>query len=115
MSGPAIKYYVVTVPAADALARLNEAGASGHMLCHMERRPSGSVGLVLAMPRSWDKDPWCPPAIQREIARLQSSMQNVLDWPVDREADDYKEKVSAWIEHISEIMNPKPETDDAEG
>lgn len=110
MSGPAIKYYTVVVPAKGAMTKLNEAGAAGHMLCHMERQPAeGTVRLLLAMPRQWDEEPWCPPGIQREIAKLRNAMDQAQDTMSDGVSST---RVRAWIEWIDEIMMPKPQEKD---
>lgn len=118
MTGPAIKYYTILTPKKAALAKLNEAGAAGHMLCHILPRPDGTIQLLMAMPRSWDTDPWCPPAIQREIAKLDNAIRRFVEQneddahnmsPLELTALDKARTWSAWIH---EIMNPKPEPED---
>lgn len=110
MTGPAIKYYRVLVPAKDGLEKLNELGAAGHMLAHMDRRTDGTLSLVMVMPRDWDKEPWCPPEIARQIAKLQSRMRRTLDESSkDRDVPVPRAQLEIWIKWIDEIMNPNPE------
>lgn len=104
-------YTKIVVPAETAMKTLNEKGIDGLFLSHMERRAGDKVLLIFAGPRDFDRYPYCPPRLSREISKLQSAIKHHMENPdkLPISADTLK----SWVTWIDEIMDPKPEDDNA--
>lgn len=62
----------------------------------------------LAMPRSFDKDPWCPTQLQNKLYDLRSELQVGSESLAGGVSNA---RILEWIRKIDDIMNPKPESE----